>query len=53
MTTISEVKAGRITLEELVRVNQYLEMHADIEYYNMNKQLKGGKKHGRYPRAYR
>nr|DAY57466.1 MAG TPA: hypothetical protein [Caudoviricetes sp.] len=55
MTTLPDVKAGRMNLEELVRINQYLEMNADIEYYNTQKQLKeGGRKHyGRSPRTHR
>ena len=43
MTTFRDVKAGRVTLAELVRMNDYLTMVSDIEYWNMTKKMpKGG-----------
>lgn len=43
MTTFQDVKQGRVTLAELVEMNQYLELISDVEYYNTEKRMKGGR----------
>ncbi len=37
MVTLTEVKNGDVTIAELVRIAQYLDMKSDIEYANMPK----------------
>lgn len=37
MVSLTEVKNGDVTIAELVRIIQYLDMKSDIEYVNMPK----------------
>lgn len=46
MVSLTEVKNGDVTIAELVRISQYLDMKSDIEYANMPKtKARKGVKH--------
>lgn len=46
MVNFLDVKQGNISLAEIVEINHFLDMKADIEYANMNNTKKGGKQYG-------
>ena len=47
MVSLPDVREGRVTLADLMEVNHYLEMKADIEHYSMDKAREEGK-HGKW-----
>lgn len=49
MVSLPDVKAGRVTLADIVEMNHYLDMKADIEHYAADKVREEGK-HGKRSR---
>ena len=49
MVSLPDVTSGRVTLAEIVEINHYLEMKADMQNYINDKQREEAK-HGRRPR---
>lgn len=49
MVSLPDVKAGRVSLADLVEVNHYLDIKADIEQYAMDR-AKEDVRHGKRSR---
>ena len=49
MVSLSDVRAGRVTLADIAEAHHYLDMKADIEHYSMEKSRRESK-HGKWSR---